>query len=77
MFGFVQWDSPIALLLEVVFALAVFIVIFWVVRRVEKGERRDVQSALPLQPPNDADMPLGAVRDPSPRQEQETGNKDT
>jgi hypothetical protein len=38
LFGFVQWDTPIALLLEVLFALAVFIVIFIVVRRVERSQ---------------------------------------
>ncbi|HKP53358.1 MAG TPA: hypothetical protein VJ183_12000 [Chloroflexia bacterium] len=37
MFGFVQWDSPFALLGEFLFALLIFIGILFVVRKVERG----------------------------------------
>lgn len=36
MFGFVQWDSASSLLFEFLFALAVFVILFWIVRRVER-----------------------------------------
>lgn len=34
MFGFVQWDSPIALLIEVVLSLAIVAGLLWLARRV-------------------------------------------
>jgi hypothetical protein len=34
MFGFVQWDNPVALVLEVVLSIAVVASLFMVVRRV-------------------------------------------
>ena len=39
MFGFVQWDGPIALLLEFLLSLLVFIGILFVVRKVERTGR--------------------------------------
>ncbi len=36
MFGFVEWDSPLALLGEFLFALLVFAAILAIVRRVER-----------------------------------------
>ncbi|HEX9989046.1 MAG TPA: hypothetical protein VGE45_11290 [Chloroflexia bacterium] len=34
MFGFVQWDSPLALLLEVTLSIIVLAALMWVARRV-------------------------------------------
>lgn len=36
MFGFVEWDSPLALLGEFAFAVVVFIAILFIVRRIER-----------------------------------------
>jgi len=57
LFGFVQWDSPFALLLEFAFALVVFIIAFRLARYVEKRQQGDGPGAgsLPLQ--SSADSP--------------------
>ncbi|HYP40288.1 MAG TPA: hypothetical protein VEX13_07985 [Chloroflexia bacterium] len=34
MFGFVQWDSPLTLLIEVALSIAVLAALMWVARRV-------------------------------------------
>jgi flagellar biogenesis protein FliO len=51
MFGFVQWDSPLALLGEFLFALLIFIGILFVVRRVERG--RPPSTPKPGEPSDD------------------------
>ena len=53
MFGFVQWDSPIALLLEVALALVVFVIAFRLARYVEKQQRGGGSGSLPLQSSGD------------------------
>lgn len=55
MFGFVQWDNPIALVLEVLLSLAIVAGLFVVVRRVnakaaaERGARDQAASQRPDQ----------------------------
>ena len=52
MFGFAQWDSPIALLLEVLLSLVVVAVLIVAARRVNaraEAERRE-RSDAPQQP---------------------------
>jgi hypothetical protein len=39
LFGFIQWDSGLTLLIEFLVALAIFIAIFMVVRRVNQGSK--------------------------------------
>jgi hypothetical protein len=55
-FGYVQWDSPLALLLEFLFALVVFGAAFWLARRVESRDPRGAGS-LPLGTEEDVATP--------------------
>ena len=60
MFGFVQWESLPALLLEFLFALAVFALIMWVVLRDKKKSEQTLASAAdtpPAAPPAMEDSP--------------------
>jgi hypothetical protein len=68
LFGFVQWDSPIALLLEFALALVVFIIAFKLARYVEKRQQGDS--------PGPGSIPLQSSEDPSIVSE-ETGDKTT
>jgi hypothetical protein len=45
MFGFVQWDNPLALALEVLLSLAIVIGLIFVVRRVNAKAAADHQAA--------------------------------
>ena len=38
MFGFVQWDSPLALLLEFLLSVAVIVVVMWLARLANKPD---------------------------------------
>ena len=39
MFGILEWDSPLQLLIEIAFAVVVMIGIMWLVRRVNSTSR--------------------------------------
>jgi hypothetical protein len=52
MFGFVQWDSPLALALEVILSLAIVVGLILVVRRVNAKAAADHQAAAKSATPN-------------------------
>lgn len=54
MFGFVQWDDPLALLLEVLLSAVVVIVVVFFVRRANargSAEQESHDAGSPPQPP--------------------------
>jgi len=58
MFGFVQWDDPLALLLEVLLSAAVVIVVVFFVRRTNargSAEQGSHDAGSPPQPPKPED----------------------
>ena len=39
MFGFAQWDSPVALLLELLLAVAVVVIIMWLAKLAKLNDK--------------------------------------
>ena len=61
MFGFVQWDSPLSLLLEILLSVAVIVVVMWLARFTAAGSP---ESRVPSAEPEPGDAAPGA-QDPS------------
>jgi hypothetical protein len=66
MFGFVQWDSPLALLLEILLSVAVIVVVMWLARFTAA---RSPETQVPGPEPEPGDSALGAHDSSQPGQE--------
>jgi hypothetical protein len=75
LFGFVQWDNPLTLALEVLISLALLVALVLIATKVNAGadaaHRRSGSSLPPAHDPSDGELPVNPNRDTVPGQDQQ------